>query len=221
MKKKNLHGSFKLTRREMLLGALGSFGAGCFLPQNNLFGLAIIAAADTDKNSLSGANIFRDVRNYADLGEHRTASDVDLKTSEWIAKELKSAGFSAQFQSFKTAQFSPAEKSLIVGGKKFAAFPLWFPQATKSGGINAPLQAAGDKTKPFVALVKFPFDARASIFRTSGHKEIIEKAVAAGAIGIVAVTESASGEIIGLNAMLSTEPWAVPVLCVGGRDAGN
>ncbi len=205
----------KLTRREMLLGSLGLLGAGFILPQNGLFRFA----AQAGDNPLSGANLFSDVRTYVNLGEHRTASEVDIKTSEWLAKELKTAEFSTEFQPFKTVQFFPSEISLKVGGKSFSAFPLWYPKTTEPRLLTAPLKTNGDKKTPFIALVKFPFDGRASIFKTSGHKEIIDKAVNSGAIGIVAVTEGATGGIIGLNAMLTTEAWSVPVLCVGSKDA--
>jgi hypothetical protein len=209
--------SLKITRREMLVGGLGLLGAGGVLAQNDLFRFA--ASADDAKNPLTGANLFGDVQNYTNLGEHRTATEVDLKTSLWIEKELKSAGFATEFQPFKAAQFFPSETSLKIGGKTFAAFPLWYPRQTDPRVLSAPLKKSVDKNDPFIALVKFPFDGRASVFRTSGHKEIIDKAVAAGAIGIVAVTEGATGEIIALNALAGTESWSIPVVCVGSKDA--
>ncbi|CAA9390740.1 MAG: hypothetical protein AVDCRST_MAG74-972 [uncultured Pyrinomonadaceae bacterium] len=205
----------EFSRRDFL--RLGLAGAAGIFVAPHPFADPVFA---DDKNPLSGANLFRDVVAYSDLGEHRTATEIDLKTAEWIAKELKSAGFATNFQSFTVKQFFPTETSLKIGGKNFAAFPLWFPNTTKL--LRAPLRKAGEKPDgkaAHIALVRFPFDARASIFKSSGHKEIIDKTIAAGATGIVAVTEGATGEIIGLNAMLTTEPWAVPILCVGGKDA--
>src|SRR5262245_3875859 len=37
---------------------------------------------------ISGDVLYRDVISYYNLGEHRTASDADLKTSDWILQEL-------------------------------------------------------------------------------------------------------------------------------------
>lgn len=201
----------KFTRREMLLGGLGLLAAS-----------SLASAQTKTENPLAGENLFRDVQAYSNLGEHRTGNAVDLKTSEWIESNLKTAGFETRFQSFRTPQFFPVETILKIDGQSFEAFPLWFPHTTNPRVLRAPFKKAGDeagKNKAHIALVKFPFDVRASIFKSSGHKEIIEKAVAAGAVGIVAVTESATGQIIGLNAMLGTEPWAIPIVCVGAKDA--
>ncbi len=217
MKKKALNNSFILTRREILIGGLGLLGAKCILPQNGL-GQVSANGENNDKNPLSGANLFRDVQRYVDFGEHRTATEVDIKTAQWLAKELRAAGYSTEFQPFNAVQFFPAQISLKVGGKSLSAFPLWYPKTTDPRVLTAPFKKGGDKAEPFIALVKFPFDGRASIFRTSGHKEIIDRAVQSGAVGIVAVTEGATGGIIGLNAMLTTEPWSVPILCVGSQD---
>ena len=215
---KNSNKKSIITRREILFGGLSIFGASLSTSPLKTAAFNFFDGIKTE-NPLSGANLFRDVQKYSDLGEHRTATEVDLKTSAWIEKELKSAGFATQFQSFKTVQFFPSETSLKVAGKNYEAFPLWFPLTTNPRTLRAPLRKAGEQTSAHIALVKFPFDSRGSIFKGSGHAEIIEKAKAGGAVGIIAVTEGTTGEIIALNALSGTEPWSIPIVCVGGKDA--
>jgi hypothetical protein len=60
---------------------------------------------------ISGESLFRDVVEYYNLGEHRTASPGDLKTSDWMARELRAAGAAATFQRFTVNQYFPRETS--------------------------------------------------------------------------------------------------------------
>jgi hypothetical protein len=152
MKNKNSNGGIKLSRREILLGSFGLFGTAIFaassLPDAQAFNFL---ADGKDDNPLTGSRLFRDVEIYARLGEHRTATEVDLKTSVWIEKELRTAGFTTAFQSFKSAQFFPSETSLKIGKKSFEAFPLWFPKTTNPRVLRAPLRktdaAVSEKTR--------------------------------------------------------------------------
>lgn len=54
---------------------------------------------------LGGEALFRDVERYAALGEHRTASEGDLRTSRWIAAELGAAGFDVALKPFTLRQY--------------------------------------------------------------------------------------------------------------------
>ena len=47
-------------------------------------------------NPLSAEALMSDVIHFAEMGDHRTASFVDLATSDWIRSELAKAGFTAE-----------------------------------------------------------------------------------------------------------------------------
>ncbi len=38
----------------------------------------------------------KDVVTYANMGDHRTATDGDIKTTEWLSERLKKAGFTIE-----------------------------------------------------------------------------------------------------------------------------
>ena len=177
-----------------------------------------------DAGPLSGGKLYEDVIAYYNLGEHRTASASDLRTSRWLADQLRAAGLQTTFQTFSTRQFFLRQSRLSIGDKPIRCFPLWFPRSTGSTPISAALvvrdKVAGSQTSQGrIAVVKFPSDAGTAMTEGSGHSEIIHAAAKAGASAVVAITESETKEIIALNSPAGAEPWPVPVVLVGERDA--
>lgn len=221
----------KVTRRELLYGA-GSF-AGAVLLGETVVGAAhrrrprLRRAAKTqrvaDSGPLSGTKLYEDVIAYYNLGEHRTATEVDQRTSQWLIERLRAAGLKATFQSFSLRQFFVRQTRLSIGGKSIRAFPLWFPRSTGPdplGGSVAGFEKTAEQgsLKGRIALVKFPAAAGAAVTKGSIHSDIILAAAKAGASAIVAVTESATKEIVALNVPAGAEPWPIPVVLVGARD---
>ena len=218
----------RVTRREMLCGA-ASLGAA-------LLGESVLGAPKrrrprkrrsakprraVDAGPLSGAKLYTDVISYYNLGEHRTASEVDLRTSQWMLEQLRTAGLKATFQTFHLRQFSIRQTRFTINEKPIRAFPLWFPRST--GLINAELALSESSSKPEslrskIALVTFPASAGAAMEEGSIHSRIILAAAKSGAMAVVAVTESPTKEIIGLNSPADVEPWPIPVVLVGQRD---
>lgn len=228
----------RITRRELLRGA-GSF-VSAFVLGDNVMGApkrkhsrrlartkrAVRKTRDLDSvrvadaGPLSGAKLYEDVIAYYNLGEHRTATDVDLRTSQWMANQLRAAGLQATFQSFGLRQFLLRQSRLSIGDKPIRCFPFWFPRATGASPINAALavhdKSAGRQSlQGKIAVVKFPFDSTAA---ASEGSEVIGAAAKAGASAVVAITEGATKEIIALNSPAGAEPWPIPVVLVGERD---
>jgi hypothetical protein len=173
-----------------------------------------------DAGPISGAKLYEDVIAYYNLGEHRTASEVDVRTSQWLLDQLRAAGLKATFQSFALRQFSIRQTRLSIGENLIRAFPLWFPRSTGDGPAvgdlallekNAPPESLRGK----IALVTFPGGGGAV---QKNHAEIIFGAAKAGASAVVAVSEGPTKEIIALNCAEGAEPWPIPVVLVGSRD---
>lgn len=228
MKKRRARNESYITRRAFLRGAMGAtilnipsaFDPGAFGQwQADRSGLP---AKRAFANPLSGESLYSDVINYFNMGDHRAASQVDLRTSDWIARELRSAGLSISFQPFKLRQFFVRRASLRVANRNHQCFPLWYPRSAGAEAIEAKLaefqKGAGGALRGRIALVRFPFDPRAAIFKGSVHAEIIEQAARAGASAVIAITEGSTGEIIALNSPEDASPWPVPVLLVAARD---
>lgn len=192
---------------------------------------AIKGASVADTSPLSGTRLYEDVIAYYNLGEHRTASEADLRTSQWLIGHLRAAGLKATPQTFRLRQFFVHETRLTIGERigdgggdgSIRAFPLWFPKSTGTSPINGSLilldKSPGPPSlKGKIALVKFPFDVRATVVSGSGHAEAILAASKAGASAVVAITEGSTREIIALNAVAGAEPWPIPVVLVSAYD---
>ncbi|HZM91541.1 MAG TPA: hypothetical protein VFF31_33780 [Blastocatellia bacterium] len=219
----------KVTRREFLCGAGGFTGA--VLLAESVFGSSRkrrsrpgrATRRRADSGPLSGARLYEDVISYYNLGDHRTASQVDLRTSQWLVDQLRSAGLKATFQSFPLRQFSVRQTRLLIGEQPIRAFPLWYPRSTGEKpiiGVLKPfeLNSESRSLKNNIALVSFPASAGAAMQEGSVHSRLILSAATAGATAVVAVTESATREIIALNSPAGAEPWPIPVILVGQRD---
>ncbi|PYP88030.1 MAG: hypothetical protein DMF61_07980 [Blastocatellia bacterium AA13] len=167
---------------------------------------------------ISGAAVYSNIIAYYNLGEHRTAGEGDLSTSEWMFRQLKAAGMKTEFQPFIVRQFLTKLSSLEIERRKLRVFPLWPPLSTGPTPIRARVAnfEAGRPVKGSIAIVKFPFDPRAAI--SPLHIEKVSSAAKAGAIAVLAVTEGSTGEIIALNTNPSVKRWPIPVGLVGPRD---
>jgi len=224
----------RTTRRDLIRGA-GSFVSAVLLGDKTL-GCARegrLISSRINKgvkvvDALSGAQLYEDVIAYYNLGEHRTATEADLRTTQWLVDQFRATGIKATSHSFGLRQFFIRESRLTIadrsGDRNIRAFPLWFPRATGPKSINGQivvLDARGGEplaVRGKIALVKFPFDSRSAVVSGSGHAETILAASKAGALAIVAITEGSTKEIIALNSLPGAEPWPIPVLLVSPHD---
>jgi len=220
----------RVTRRDLLRGV--GKAAGAVL----LFGGAVHAshkkksraraksrARVVDTAPLSGSKMYEDLIAYYNLGEHRTATEVDRRTSQWMVEQLRGAGVRAVMQPFSLRQFFPRRTHLSIADRSIRSFPLWFPRSTGSQPITSELMAWDKNSGPAsikgkLAFVRFPAEAGAAMVKGSIHSQLVLSAASAGAAGVVALTESTTREIVALNCPAGSEPWPIPVVLVGSRD---
>lgn len=183
---------------------------------------------------LSGENLFRDVVAYCGFGEHRTATEGDLKTTKWIYERLNSCGLKTSYQPFTLPQFFTKENRLEVAGEKIDCFPLWPPRETGPMPVKAPLVVIDAGTKPGsakgkIAIVGFEHRSRGIHLMVHEHvnygstivpdvQSAISSAIDAGAKAIIAVTRGPAGIITAYNCPDTLKPWPVPILMVGSKD---
>ena len=167
---------------------------------------------------LRGEALYSDVLAYCGLGEHRTNKE-HIKTSEWLAEELDRAGLKTDFRPFTVQQFFLDKVNLEVDGKAVEVFPLWPPRATGPIPIQARLAQATIESssgklsaslKGSIALAHFgPPSVRLQ------PERLIAEVVAAGAIAVIAIYETVSGDLFAHNLHQSLP---VPVVVAGTKD---
>ncbi len=193
-----------LDRREFLLTAAAS---------------AAFATAQSS-DGLDGDSLYKDVVAYHQIGEHRTASEGDRKTSDWIADRLKASGCSVDHQTFTTRLFSPGECSVTIAGKKVRAFPLWPAVPTIRGGISAPVMSEKAPRAYFrnkIVVTRIPYETNGAM--NAALKAKILDLASESPAAIIAITDGPTLDIVAFNMEAGSELWPVPVALVAPRDS--
>lgn len=189
----------ELTRREALAGILAA------------------TAASGASDPLSGAALYSDVVKYAGMGGHRTGSNVDMLTSQWIHDELTKAGFEAGYLECAPRRvFDLKTCSVSVENANFQADPEWFPTATGPKGVTALLSLEAAKGKIWVLE-----DPRGGLALDAAIKDRVNDAGKNGAVGAIVAVRTPSGELLGRAVppdKLET-PWcSIPLVGVAYKD---
>lgn len=170
-------------------------------------------------SDLAGEALYRDVVKYASFGEHRAGSKGDHDTSQWMEECLRLAGFETKLQTWDLRQFFPAACTLEVDGKGVECFPFWYPKTTGPSPLRAPLGLLSKDTEAGALAGRLAFvdgSALGAVLWTEGVNPLVERAVDAGAVGLIAVVRNASGEIAAINARdpLHQSPPPIPAVLV-------
>ena len=150
------------------------------------------------------------IRAYEAQGFHRTGTDVDRLSGEWLANEVRQIGLEPALEEFSLSRVDPVDASLAVNGRKIEGLPLF------DGAFTSPAGIAG---------VLGSLDSEASI----GLAEIAPNGAEAGSVGearrqsrhqaLVVVTRGARPGFCPSNADSFLHPFGPPVLQVGSDEA--
>lgn len=201
------------TRRQTLALAAGVLGSS----------LAPASAIETDP-AMTGAALYDHVLAYTGLGEHRTGTKGDLATSDWIAQIFSQAGLATRKQPVPFRLFEVAESYLEVGGARLRTDPEYFPVATPPEGIAAPLRrlAEGEPLEALKGKIWLTATEKVSMTVPRALRERAAAAGKAGALGVVIVVASHTGDLLGRGAIPpagDTDWSSVPIVAAAPKDA--
>jgi hypothetical protein len=188
-----------------------------------LCSIATYSQSNTDKTFFDGNKLFSTVEKFVSLGEHRTGTPTDFATSEWLGKELSTAGYEVKYYEFQLKQFF-LESATVSDQKKnsYKAFPLWYVSDSVKlnifGVVTSHSADLGD-VRDKIVLLNFSTGQGGE-----GGAKILQKLnelIDAGALGIIGYSENAAGEIAAINAPKAAKPWSVPIVLVSQSDAKN
>lgn len=206
-----------MNRREILVGAGALAVAGCS-PSGRLVARAGGDASGVDP--FSGAKLMSDVETYVGFGTHRTGSPGDVATTDWFAGRWRELGYDVSHTDVTCPNADTSSSRLRIGDEIFEGFaqpPLSF---TSAEGISAPL-ARWDADRPAdvqkrIALIHIPRQPGV-LALGADYREASRRAAAAGAVGVVMVMASASGDVVAINTPVAMT-LDVPVLQVGEKE---
>jgi hypothetical protein len=198
-----------MTARHFFIGAMMAIGCGQASAQSG-------AAADF----LGGPSLYADVARYASFGLHRFGSPGDRATADWIAAELKAAGFSVEFQPLVLGrQYVVESARVLAGGAEIAATPFWWPPEDKASfHLTAQLVRDGD-AKGKILLLDLPYDRGA--YLGPGHRAAIREAAAREPAAILLTIGNPGDQRFAYNVTQEDEPWPVPVMVVARQDIAS
>ena len=169
-----------------------------------------------------GADLYADVVKYVNFGIHRTGTEGDNKTSEWIKGILDKNGFKTEYVTFPVEQFFPENTSLKIGGRSIEIFPVW-PVTNASVDITAPLVEAGNDKADIsgkIVWINQQTKDRSFSFMDENHATVIKKIIDGGAKAIILVAENAAGEVAAINTLPGVS-YPIPVLQLAPKDTYN
>ncbi|WP_063689263.1 hypothetical protein [Bradyrhizobium stylosanthis] len=168
------------------------------------------------KDVLSGAILYEDVARYASFGLHRFGSAGDRATADWIAGEMKQAGFDVSFQPVVLGrQYVVERASAEAAGTTVEATPFWWPPEDRASfRLSAPLARDGDAAGK-ILLLDLPFDRGA--YLGPGHRAAIGEAAAKKPAAILLTIGNPADDRFAYNVTQEDAPWPVPVIVVGAK----
>jgi hypothetical protein len=165
---------------------------------------------------LAGANLHQDVARYASFGLHRFGTEGDRATTDWIADELRAAGFKVEFQPVVLGrQYVVEHATAEVEGTTVEATPFWWPPEDQASfRLTAKLARDGDVAGK-ILMLDLPDDRGA--YLGPSHRAAIAEAAARGPAAILLTIGNAADERFAYNVTQEDKPWPVPVVVVPGK----
>lgn len=154
--------------------------------------------------------IARVVREYGDQGVHRTATDVDARSGDWLAAEVRAAKLEPAREPFDIDRITIARAELIADGGSRTGIPLFDGGFTSGAGVSGRLGALGSDVE-------------------IGLADLVPNQAATGALGdarragrykaIVALTRGGRPGLCPSNADQFLYPFGPPVLQLSSEDS--
>jgi|TARA_B110000467_G_scaffold161259_1_gene181999 hypothetical protein len=152
------------------------------------------------------------IREYAEQGIHRTGTDVDNQSADWLMQKIEMLDVAATDTAFEFQRLQPITTQLSIADAIVLGEPLYDCQYTDGSGITGSIGELGSHADIGV-IMALPFDAAPNV------RLLYEARKAAQHKAIVVVTDSQLPEegAALLNAEDFTAPFGPPVLQVANK----
>jgi hypothetical protein len=153
---------------------------------------------------------------YDSQGIHRTGTEVDCRSAEWLVDRARHLGIEATMEPFAFSRIDPQPSFLKIADRRMEGVPLFDAAFTDANGMHGRLGALGSdaeiavaETQPFTLMEPHRElrDAVAAA-RTSRHKAVI------------LLTRGSKPGLFLLNALLFRSPCGPPMLQVSSEQTG-
>lgn len=115
---------------------------------------------------------------YDAQGDHRTGSEVDARSADWLAGEVRAAGGAPALESFAFARVVPGPSAVLAGGRRIDGIPGFDAAGTGPSGIAGRLGPVGSDAEIGLVIrsqagVGLSLKQELAQARASGHKGLV------------------------------------------------
>ncbi len=157
----------------------------------------------------------RRIRDYEEMGVHRSGREADQSTTHWMIEELRQVGVDAESQTWRFPRVEIHDASIRFGGWDIPAVPTYDCAFTDHRGLTGVLRR---DSGPGIVVWEFAHDDQDRM--AAGIYSSFELARQDGAEGVILVMGDPDGEIVLRNAERPLDPIDLPVLQVAPNHAG-
>ena len=147
---------------------------------------------------------------YEKQGFHRTGTEVDRISGDWLANEVRQIGLEPTLEEFSLSRVDPVGASVVVNDRKIEGLPLFDGTFTSSAGIVGSLGSLNSEAS--IGLAEIPPNAAAADALGDARRQSRHQA-------IVVVTRGALPGFCPSNADSFLRPFGPPVLQVASAEA--
>ena len=156
------------------------------------------------------------IQTFDAQGNHRTGTEIDNASAQWLAGEVRKLGAQASLEPFNLSRVDPQLCYLRIGDRRIDGVPLFDAGLTGAEGIRGRLGPLGSdaeiglaETTPFRLMDPIGTEERNQVAeaRESRHK------------ALVLLTRGARPGLFLINAPAFTKPFGPPMLQVSSRES--
>ena len=173
---------------------------------------SVQSSSQSSLQSAMQSRIAEIIDEYAAQGIHRTGTDVDNQSADWLMRRIEMLDVAATDTAFEFERLQPITTQLSLAGSTISGVPLYDCRYTDANGITGSIGEL-DSHADIGVIMALPFDSAPNVRRLrAARKEGRHKA-------IVVVTDSRLPEegVALLNAEDFTSPFGPPVLQVANK----
>jgi hypothetical protein len=155
------------------------------------------------------------IQAYDGQGNHRTGTEVDQKSADWLARQVRGLGVEPSFEAFTLSRIDPQSCYLRVAGRRIDGVPLFDAGFTGAEGVHGKLGPLGSDAEIGLAesepagLGDTGIQQRSQVQegRRSQHK------------AVVVLTRGPRPGLFLLNASAFAKPFGPPMLQVSSAES--
>ena len=149
------------------------------------------------------------VQTYERQGFHRTATDVDRLSGEWLCREVEQAGLTPSREAFSIERVDPVEAAVVVQGRRIDGVPLFDAAFTDAAGVTGRIGAV-DGDAPIGLVQTAPNAAGTGPLGAARHANRHR--------AIVCITRGGRPGLCPSNADAFDQPFGPPVVQVSSEE---